>query len=147
MEGDGRVSLPIRRRAAVPPGHPAAPRLPAALPLRCHRSDPHTQDDYRHLFTVNTPRATYTARVTSVTHFDVRDQLGRVDVPTLLLTPEDDKLVGTQAAQQMLAGIPDATEIVLPHTGHMFRFTHPDQYGQAITAFIDQRVSTRTATT
>jgi pimeloyl-ACP methyl ester carboxylesterase len=108
---------------------------------------PHTQDDYRQLFIDNTPRATYTARVTSVTHFDVRDQLGRVDVPTLLLTPEDDKLVGTKAAQEMLAGIPGATEIVLPHTGHMFRFTHPDQYGQAITAFIDQRVSTRAATT
>jgi pimeloyl-ACP methyl ester carboxylesterase len=108
---------------------------------------PHTQDDYRHLFIDNTPRDTYTARVTSVTHFDVRDQLGRVDVPTLLLTPEDDKLVGTQAAQEMLAGIPGATEIVLPHTGHMFRFTHPDQYGQAITAFIDQRAVTRAATT
>ena len=108
---------------------------------------PHTQDDYRHLFTANTPRATYTARVTSVTHYDVRDQLGRLDVPTLLLTPEDDKLVGAHAAQQMLAGIPDATEVVLPRTGHMFRFTHPDQYGQAITAFIDQRASTRPATT
>lgn len=101
---------------------------------------PHTQNDYRHLFIDNTPRATYTARVTSVTHFDVRDKLGRVEVPTLLLTPEDDKLVGANAAREMLAGIPEATEIVLPRTGHMFRFTHPDQYGQAITAFIDQRV-------
>ena len=108
---------------------------------------PHTQDDYRRLFIDNTPRATYTARVTSVTRFDVRDKLGRVDVPTLLLTPEDDKLVGTQAAQEMLAGIPDVTEVVLPRTGHMFRFTHPDQYGQAITAFIDQRVSARPVTT
>jgi pimeloyl-ACP methyl ester carboxylesterase len=106
---------------------------------------PHTQDDYRRLFIDNTPRASYTARVTSVTHFDIRQQLGRVDVPTLLLTPEDDKLVGTQAAQEMLAGIPDVTEVVLPRTGHMFRFTHPDQYGQAITAFIDQRVRTQPA--
>jgi hypothetical protein len=45
------------------------------------------------------------------------------------------------------AAVPARTEIVLPRTGHMFRFTHPDQYGQAITAFIDQRVSTRAATT
>jgi pimeloyl-ACP methyl ester carboxylesterase len=102
---------------------------------------PHTQDDYRRLFIDNTPRATYTARVTSVTHFDVRNQLGRVNVPTLLLTPEDDKLVGDQAAKEMLAGIPDVKEIVLPRTGHMFRFTHPDQYGQAITNFIDERVT------
>ena len=104
---------------------------------------PHTQDDYRRLFIDNTPRTSYTARVTSVTHFDVRSQLGRVDVPTLLLTPEDDKLVGTQAAQEMLAGIPDVVEIVLPGTGHMFRFTHSDQYGEAITTFVDKRSSTR----
>lgn len=86
---------------------------------------PHTQDDYRQLFVQNTARATYTARVTSVTHFDVRDRLGRVAVPTLLLTPQDDKLVGEEAAKDMLAGIPDAREVVLPGTGHMFRFTHP----------------------
>lgn len=104
---------------------------------------PHTQDDYRRLFIDNTPRATYVARVTSVTHFDLRNQLGRVDVPTLLLTPEDDKLVGAQATHELLGGIPDVTQIVLPCTGHMFRFTHPDQYGQAITHFIDEGVSMR----
>jgi len=101
---------------------------------------PHTQNDYRQLFVDNTPRATYTARVTSVTSFDVRDRLDRVDVPTLLLIPEDDKLVGENAAKEMLAGIPDAREVVLPRTGHMFRFTHPDQYGAVITGFIDERV-------
>ena len=69
--------------------------------------------------------------------FDVRDRLDRVDVPTLLLTPQDDKLVGEHAAAQMLAGIPDAREVVLPATGHMFRFTHPDLYGHTITDFLD----------
>jgi pimeloyl-ACP methyl ester carboxylesterase len=111
-----------------------ASRFDATAPI------PHTQDDYRSLFVDNTPRPTYTARVTSVTSFDVRDRLDRVDVPTLLLTPEDDKLVGEHAAAEMLAGIPDAREVVLPRTGHMFRFTHPDQYGAVITEFIDERV-------
>ncbi|NUT48999.1 MAG: alpha/beta hydrolase [Saccharothrix sp.] len=119
--------------------HQLHSRFDATAPI------PHTEDDYRRLFIANTPRATYTARVTSVTRVDVRDQLGRVNVPTLLLTPEDDRLVGPRAAQEMLAGIPDVTEVVLPSTGHMFRFTHPDQYGQVVTAFIDQRVSTRSA--
>lgn len=40
----------------------------------------------------------------------------------------------------MLAGIPDAREVVLPGTGHMFRFTHPDEYGAAITHFVDEHV-------
>ena len=102
---------------------------------------PLTQDDYRQLFIANTPRRSYTARVTSVIEFDVRDRLNRVSVPTLLLTPQDDKLVGEQAAKEMLAGIPDAREVVLPATGHMFRFTYPDLYGHTITDFLDDVIA------
>jgi pimeloyl-ACP methyl ester carboxylesterase len=102
---------------------------------------PHTQNDYRQLFVENTPRVSYTARVTSVIDFDIRDQLDRVTVPTLLMTPADDKLVGEDAAKEMLAGIPDVREVVLPATGHMFRFTHPDLYGHTITDFIDHVIT------
>ncbi len=102
---------------------------------------PHTQDDYRQLFVENTPRVSYTARVTSVIDFDIRDRLARVAVPTLLITPEDDKLVGDEAAKEMIADIPDVREVVLPATGHMFRFTHPDLYGHAITEFVDNEMA------
>lgn len=101
---------------------------------------PHTQNDYRQLFIDNTPRRSYTARVTSVIDFDIRSRLGRINVPTLLITPQDDKLVGAAAAQQLLSGIPNAREVVLPGTGHMFRFTHPDLYGHTITDFIDHAI-------
>lgn len=104
---------------------------------------PLTQSDYRQLFIANTPQRTYTARVTSVIDFDVRNRLGQVSVPTLLLTPEDDKLVGEQAAKEMLSGILDAREVILPATGHMFRFTHPDLYGRAITDFLDNGITAR----
>lgn len=97
---------------------------------------PHRQDDYRRLFLENTPRASYTARVTSVISFDVRDQLAKVRVPTLLITPADDRLVGAQAARELRQGIPNARETVLPSTGHMFRFTHPNLYGQTILEFL-----------
>ena len=97
---------------------------------------PHRQDDYRQLFVKNTPRASYTARVTSVISFDVRDQLANVNVPTLLITPADDRLVGDQAARELRQGIPNARETVLDGTGHMFRFTHPSLYGQTIVEFL-----------
>ena len=106
-----------------------------------HAEIPLTQNDYRQLFVANTPRRSYTARVTSVIDFDVRDRLDRVNVPTLLVTPQDDKLVGDHAAKEMLAGISDAREVVLPNTGHMFRFTHPDLYGHTIAEFIDDAIT------
>jgi pimeloyl-ACP methyl ester carboxylesterase len=98
---------------------------------------PHTQDDFRALFVENTPRKSYTARVTSVTSFNMLDCLGRVDVPTLLITPADDRLVGAAAATEMLRGIRRSREIVLPRTGHMFRFTHPVLYSSTIRSFVD----------
>ena len=97
---------------------------------------PHSQNDYRQLFIENTPRGSYSARVTSVISLDVRDQLAKIGVPTLLITPEDDRLVGEQAAQELCEGLPNAREVVLPGTGHMFRFTHPNLYGQTILEFL-----------
>jgi pimeloyl-ACP methyl ester carboxylesterase len=99
---------------------------------------PHRQDDYRRLFVENTPRSSYTARVTSVISFDVRDQLAKIDVPTLLITPADDQLVGEKAARELCRGLPNAREVVLPGTGHMFRFTHPELYGQTIVNFLQE---------
>lgn len=98
---------------------------------------PHTQADYRQLFLDNTPGASYAARVTSVVSFDVRDQLAHHRVPTLLITPEDDKLIGEKAARELCDGLPDAREVILPKTGHMFRFTHPDLYGATIVDFVE----------
>jgi pimeloyl-ACP methyl ester carboxylesterase len=49
-------------------------------------------------------------------------------------------LIGENAARQMLEGIPDASEMVLEDTGHMFRYTHPVTYAEAIERFLQERV-------
>jgi hypothetical protein len=41
----------------------------------------------------------------------------------------------------MRNGIADATEVVLARTGHMFRFTHPGRYSQAIEEFLVGRLA------
>jgi pimeloyl-ACP methyl ester carboxylesterase len=47
-----------------------------------------------------------------------------------------DVLIGPDASKVMLAGIPDAREVTLPRTGHMFRFSHPVDYAAAVTDFL-----------
>lgn len=42
------------------------------------------------------------------------------------------------------AGLPDATEVVLPKTGHLFRFSHPVDYAQAVEDFLAARVDLAT---
>jgi len=65
-------------------------------------------------------------------------------VPTVLLTPSYDRLIGPRAAQVLLAGLPDATEVVLPKTGHLFRFSHPVDYAQAVEDFLAARMDLAT---
>ena len=61
-------------------------------------------------------------------------------MPTLIVTPGHDVLIGETAAAVLLDGIPDATEVVLERTGHMFRFTHPTRYSNAIESFLTERI-------
>jgi pimeloyl-ACP methyl ester carboxylesterase len=95
----------------------------------------------RRLFLDNTPARSFGARVVAALHADYVDVLDRVEVPTLILTPSHDVLIGEDAATIMRAGIPDAREVVLPRTGHMFRFSHPAAYAAAVTSFLDDTVN------
>jgi pimeloyl-ACP methyl ester carboxylesterase len=119
----------------------------AQLASRHDRSAPHpqTQGNYRELFRVNTPAAAYAARVKAVVGFDVRTRLHEVEVPTLLLTPEDDRLVGPSAVAALRTGLTTAQEVVLAGSGHMFRFTHPEAYANAVDAFVRAEVLTQPA--
>lgn len=97
----------------------------------------------RELFLASTPAASYGARVSAIFAADYVDVLGQVQVPTLILTPSHDVLIGENASKIMLAGIPDAREVVLPRTGHMFRFSHPATYAGAVKDFIAALPTTR----
>jgi pimeloyl-ACP methyl ester carboxylesterase len=90
----------------------------------------------RELFLINTPAASYGARVQASLTADYVDVLGKIQIPTLILTPSHDVLIGENASKIMLAGIPDAREVVLPRTGHMFLFSHPVTYAAAVKQFL-----------
>lgn len=105
---------------------------------------PWSQADSRALFLENTPWESYVARAKAAFSADYRDRLQAVEVPTLILTPSYDHLIGEDAAKLMLAGIPDAQEVVLEDTGHMFRFSHPVTYARAVHDFLETRVEPRT---
>jgi len=82
----------------------------------------------------------YISRAKAAFSADYSDKLKLINVPTLIITPSYDKLIGEEAAKQMLDGIPEATEVVLENTGHMLRFSHPITYAGAIEAFISEKI-------
>lgn len=100
-------------------------------------SIPWTREDSRQLFLENTPWRSYVSRLKAAYAANYVDRLAKVQAPTLILTPEDDQLIGPEAARIMREGIPDARERVLKRTGHMFRFSHPIRYATAVKDFLN----------
>lgn len=74
---------------------------------------------------------------------DLRAVLRRIGAPTLILTPEHDRLIGPAAAAELAAGISNARERVLEGTGHLLRFTHPVRYAEAVDEFLVTAVQRR----
>lgn len=107
-----------------------------ASPYDDEGQTPWSEQASRQLFLDNTPAESFGARVAAAFNADYTRRLAAVDVPTLILTPSHDVLIGEDAARIMREGIPGAREVILPRTGHMFRFSHPDTYAHAVEEFL-----------
>ncbi|MGC5698970.1 alpha/beta hydrolase [Pseudomonas sp. NFXW11] len=94
----------------------------------------------RAFFVKHTPHRAYVNRISSIEKVDFTPRLKNIAVPTLILTPEEDRLIGQHAAGILLKGISGSQEVIMPRTGHMFRFSHPAAYSQEISRFL-QRVA------
>ncbi|WP_126282600.1 alpha/beta fold hydrolase [Burkholderia stagnalis] len=92
----------------------------------------------RALFIRETPHKAYVNRIRSIRNTDYTALLKRIDVPTLILTPEEDKLIGKEAAGILLKGIKGSQEVIMPRTGHMFRFSHPGAYSLEVRRFLER---------
>lgn len=90
----------------------------------------------RAFFVKETPHKAYVNRLRSIEKVDYTAMLRKIDVPTLILTPEEDKLIGKEAAGILLKGIKGSQEVIMPRTGHMFRFSHPGAYSLEIMKFL-----------
>ena len=92
----------------------------------------------RAFFIRETPHRAYVNRMHSIGKTDYTARLKKIAVPTLILTPEEDKLIGKEAAGILLNGIEGSREVIMPRTGHMFRFSHPRAYSLEIRKFLER---------
>lgn len=97
---------------------------------------PWSQGKTKQFFTEWTPHKAYVNRVRAAEKCDYVSKLNQIKVPTLILTPEEDRIIGPEASQIMLKGIPNAVEQIIPRTGHMFRFSHQALYSKYIKEFL-----------
>ncbi|MEU5513376.1 alpha/beta fold hydrolase [Streptomyces griseoaurantiacus] len=67
----------------------------------------------------------YIAACEALATFDVRGELGRIGVPTLVLAGSEDQVTGPAEARTLVAGIPDARLAVVPGASHLVPVEQP----------------------
>jgi pimeloyl-ACP methyl ester carboxylesterase len=77
-------------------------------------------------------------RVTLLRGLALQDELGRVHVPTLVMTGEPglDRVVPVARTIEYLQVWPHARHVVLPRTGHLGLITRPTEFADIVTTFL-----------
>lgn len=79
-----------------------------------------------------TDRECYLAACEALAAFDIRDELGGLVVPTLVVAGADDTETPPADARLLVAGIPDARLAVVPATGHLAPVEEPVAVGDLL---------------
>lgn len=87
-----------------------------------------------------TPDATYRDTVRAMPGFDLRDALGRITTPTLVLAGSRDPNAPAAGMERMAARIPGAQFVALEGVGHLAHLEQPERFNEALDAFLGDAV-------
>lgn len=70
--------------------------------------------------------------------FDVTNQIGKIEVPTLVLCGEEDRLTPWSQAQDLARRIQTSTLETIPDAGHMVMIEAPGPFNEKVAAFVSE---------
>lgn len=71
-------------------------------------------------------------------HFDRMNEIGRIDLPTLIVCGEDDALTPVKYSRYMKQKIRNARIVVIPDAGHSVMLEKPEELNEALRSFLAQ---------
>lgn len=80
----------------------------------------------------------FRAMALSVAEADLRDVLGRIDVPTLLLSGDQDVRAPVNVAEDLHAAIPTSELVVMQGIGHMSSVEAAERFNTEVRAFLQK---------
>jgi pimeloyl-ACP methyl ester carboxylesterase len=66
------------------------------------------------------------------------EQLDSIQVPALVITGDNDRIVPTQESERLAAELPNSQLVVIPHCGHVPQEERPEEFLQAVTGFVTE---------
>lgn len=84
----------------------------------------------------NTPREGYAGCCEAIAAYDLRDRLGEITTPTLVIAGEEDPATPVATVSAIAEGIPGAKLLVVPDSSHLVNFEKPEVVSAAIAKHI-----------
>ncbi len=81
---------------------------------------------------------TILAQMLAIATYDATARLPRINVPTLVITGDADKLVPATNSKRLASRIPGAKLVMLPGVGHAFRLEAEAASGKAVESFLSE---------
>jgi pimeloyl-ACP methyl ester carboxylesterase len=69
-------------------------------------------------------------------HFDIRNRLAEIKIPTLVLCGEEDQLTPVKYSRYLHEGITTSSLTLIPNAGHMVMMEQPDPLNRGIESFL-----------
>ena len=88
-------------------------------------------------------QARFRAALDALTDYPIRDRLGEIACPTLIVWGAEDKLVPARDADEFARLIPNARKVVWPDTGHVAMLERPAAFNALLEAFLDEEPGER----
>jgi pimeloyl-ACP methyl ester carboxylesterase len=72
--------------------------------------------------------------------YDIRERLGEIEVPTLIVWGRNDRVVPVPAAYNYQRRIPGSRLEIFEHTGHLPQLERPARFNRLVEEFLGERV-------
>jgi pimeloyl-ACP methyl ester carboxylesterase len=69
---------------------------------------------------------------------ELETQLDSIQMPSLVVTGDDDRWVPTEQSVRLASELPDAELVVIPECGHLLQEEQPELFLQAVSDFLSQ---------
>lgn len=74
-------------------------------------------------------------------NFDLRQELGEIDTPTLVICGSEDRLTPAAYGRDLAAGIPQARLVIIENAGHFVTLEQPQAVAEAMVVFLKSLAS------
>ena len=88
-------------------------------------------------------KAGFIPALDALTDYPIRDRLGEIACPTLIVWGAEDKLVPARDADEFARLISNSRKVVWPETGHMAMLERPEAFNRLLAAFLAEEPGER----